>query len=98
MEGKHMKLPNLPPIQGKRFDFESLQYNAIGLMKQANEGPTFLRHAGRVTHVVMTEDLFDALWPDPRRAWSVYEMPLRMEQLLFEAADRSLAEREEDDS
>lgn len=72
-----MKLLDLPPIQGKRFDIEMLQYNTISLMKQADEGPTFLRHAGRVTHVVMTEKLFDELWPDPRRAWSICEMPLR---------------------
>jgi len=91
-----MKLPDLPPIQGKRFDIETLQYKAISLMKQADEGPTFLRHAGRVTHVVMTEELFDALWPNPRRVWSIYEMPLRKERLLFEALNRSLAESEDD--
>ncbi len=34
-----MKLPDLPPFQGKRFDIETLQYNAISLMKQADEAP-----------------------------------------------------------
>jgi len=93
-----MKISNLPPIQGKRFDFETLQYNAISLMKQAEEGPTFLRHAGRVTHVVMTEELFDELWPDPRRAFRTIEMPLRMERLLLEAVDKLLAESDRDDT
>lgn len=86
-----MNLRDLPQIQGKRFDIETLQYNATSLMHQADEGPTFLRHVGRVTHVVMTEELFDALWPDPRRAWSICEMPLREKRLLFAALNKSLA-------
>lgn len=92
-----MTLPDLPSIQGKRFEFETLQYNAISLMKQADKGPTFLRHAGRVTHVVMTEELFDKLWPDPRRAWSVDEMPHRMDQYLLGAVERASAESEKSD-
>lgn len=92
-----MNPPSLPPIQGKRFDFETLQFNVVSLMKQANDGPTFLRHAGRVTHVVMTEEIFDALWPDHRRAWSTSEIPLREEKLLFQALDATLAECEKDD-
>ena len=90
-----MKRPNLPPIQGKRFDVEALQYNVVGLMKQADKGPTFLRHSGRITHVVITEELFDTLWPDPRRAYCIHEMPLRLEKLLFAALDKSLSENEE---
>ncbi|UWQ29065.1 hypothetical protein [Leisingera sp. M523] len=93
-----MQHSNFPPIQDKRFDIETLQYNAVSLMKQADNGPTFLRHGGRVSYVVLAEELFDQLWPDPRRAWSIYEMPLRMEQLFFEAVDKSLAENEKDDS
>ncbi|WP_299406762.1 hypothetical protein [uncultured Roseobacter sp.] len=89
-----MKFVNLPPTQGKRFDIETLHYNTISLKKQAEEGPTLLRHVGRVTHVFMTEELFDELWPGPRRAWSIYEMPLRMEQHFFEAVNKSLAESE----
>ena len=92
-----MKLPILYPVQGKRFDFEELQYNAISLMKQADEGPTFLRHAGRITHVVMTEELFDKLWPDPRRVWSTDEMPYRLEQPLSHALGKLLNEAEEDE-
>lgn len=91
-----MKFRDLPPIQGKRFDIETLQYDAISLMHQADEGPTFLRHAGRVTHVVMTEELFNALWPDPQRAWSICEMPLRQERLLSAALNRSLADSRDD--
>jgi hypothetical protein len=91
-ERKNVKLRDLPPIQGKRFDIETLQYNATSLMHQADKGPTFLRHAGQVTHVVITEELFDALWPDPRRAWSICEMPLREKRLLLEAVNRSLAD------
>ncbi|GLO68872.1 hypothetical protein MACH17_03890 [Phaeobacter inhibens] len=93
-----MQHSNFPSIQGKRFNIETLQYNAVSLMKQADNGPTFLRHGGRVSYVVLAEELFDQLWPDPRRAWSIYEMPLRMEQLFFEAVDKSLAESEKDDS
>lgn len=92
-----MKLPDLPSIQGKRFDIEQLQYNCLSLIQQADKGPTFLRHGGRVTHVVMTEELFDKVWPDPRRAWSVYEMPYRMEKLYFEALESALAESEKGD-
>ncbi|SMR83596.1 hypothetical protein SAMN04488030_0076 [Aliiroseovarius halocynthiae] len=66
-------------------------------MKQADKGPTFLRHAGRVTHVVMTEELFDKLWPDSRRAWSVDEMPHRMKQFFLEALERAPAESEKSD-
>ena len=87
-----MKPTGLPPIQGKRFDIETLQYNAVSLMKQADSGPTFLRHGGRVSYVVLAEELFDRLWPDSRRAWSVDEMPYRLEQLLLEALSSSLAE------
>lgn len=92
-----MNLRDLPQIQGKRFDTETLQYNATSLMHQADEGPMFLRHAGRVTHVVMTKELFDALWPDPRRAWSICEMPLREKRLLLEALNSSRAEIGDDD-
>lgn len=92
-----MKRPNLPPIQGRRFDIETLQYNAVSLMKQANNGPTFLRHEGRVSYVVMTEELFDELWPDPRRAWSIDEMPHRMVQLLLEGVNNMLTETGDDE-
>ena len=98
MKVKYMKISYLPPIQGIRVDFETLQYNATSLMKQAEEGPTFLKHAGRVTQVVMTEELFDELWPDPRRAFRTSEMPVRMERLLLEAVDKLLAESDRDDT
>lgn len=91
-----MNHTGFPPIQRRRFDIETLQYNAVSLMKQADAGPTFLRHGGRVSYVVMTEELFDKLWPDPRRAWGVDEMPYRMEQLLLEALSNSFAENGED--
>ncbi|WP_422048146.1 hypothetical protein [Shimia sp.] len=65
-------------------------------MQQADKGPTFLRDAGQVTHVVMTEDLFEALWPDPQRAWSICEMPLRQERRLSAALNRSLADSRDD--
>ena len=87
-----MKLRDLPQTQGKRFDIETLQNSAISLMQQADKGPTFLRHAGRATHVVMTEELFDTLWPDPRRAWSICEMPLREKRFLLDALNNSLAD------
>jgi hypothetical protein len=45
----------------------------------------------------MTEELFDKLWPDPRRAWSIYEMPDRIEKLFLEAVEQSLAEIEKED-
>ena len=85
-----MKDRNLPPIQGTRFDIETLQYNAISLMEQADEGPTFMRHGGRVSYVVMTEKLFDELWPNPRRSWGINEMPLRMDQLFEEGLNKVL--------
>lgn len=91
-----MNHTDFPPIQRRRFDIETLQFNAVSLMKQADTGPTFLRHGGRVSYVVMTEELFDKLWPDSRRAWGVDEMPYRMEQLLHEAVSNSLAENGED--
>lgn len=93
-----MQISKLPSIQGKRFDIETLQHNAISLAKQADDGPTFLRHAGRVAYVVMTEELFDALWPDPRRAWSTQEMPFRMGQQLTDALEKSLAANDENES
>ncbi len=72
-----MKRTDLPQIQGKRFDIEALHGDIADLMKQANEGPTFLRRNGRVSYVVMSEELFEELWPDPRRVWGVEETPIR---------------------
>jgi len=92
-----MKLPNLPPLQARRFDIETLQYDALSLAKQADKGPTFLRHGGRVSYVVVTEELFDQLWPDPQRAWAVDEMPYRIDRLYCEALEAWLAKTERDD-
>ena len=90
-----MKRPNLPPLQGKRFDIETLQYHAVSLAEQADKGPTFLRYNGRVAYVMMTEEVFDKFWPDPRRAWSIAEMPLRIEKLFFDAIELALSDRGE---
>lgn len=87
-----MTRPSLPPIQGKRFDIETLQYHALGLARQADKGPTFLRHHGRIAYVVMSEAVFDEVWPDPHRAWGVNEMPQRHEQMLLDALEEVLAE------
>ncbi len=63
-----MARPQLPPIQGRRFDIETLQDNAFSLNRQTTRGPTWLRHGGKIAYVVLTEELFDTLWPDPQRA------------------------------
>ncbi|WP_321364900.1 hypothetical protein [uncultured Celeribacter sp.] len=91
-----MDRSKLPPLQGRRFDVETLQYNALKLARQADKGPTFLRHHGRVAYVVMTEEIFDQLWPDPRRAWSIDEMPPRILQLLEQSLQEVLSSTGED--
>jgi len=96
MKGKSMDRSKLPHLQGRRFDIETLQYDALRLARQADKGPTFLRHHGRIAYVVMTEDIFDQLWPDPRRAWSVDEMPLHILQLLEQSLQDGLSSRPED--
>ncbi|WP_460272832.1 hypothetical protein [Celeribacter sp. ULVN23_4] len=91
-----MDRSKLLPLQGRRFDVETLQYDALKLAQQADKGPTFLRHHGRIAYVVMTEDIFDQLWPDPRRAWSVDEMPLHILQLLEQSLQDALSSTGED--
>lgn len=91
-----MDRSKLPPLQGRRFDVETLQYDALKLARQADKGPTFLRHNGRIAYVVMTEDIFDQLWPDPRRAWSIDEMPLHILQLLEQSLQDALSATGED--
>lgn len=91
-----MKPSDLPPIQGRRFDIETVQDNALSLARQADKGPTWLRHGGRVAYVVMTEEVFDDLWPDTRRAWAVDEMPDRMAELLLEALEKTISDDTKD--
>lgn len=91
-----MKTSKLPPIQGKRFDLERLQFDAVGLVSQANIGPTYIRQSGRVSHVVMTEELFDRLWPDPQRVWSIDEMPLRIDQLLEQGLKEAMSKQSDE--
>jgi hypothetical protein len=87
-----MKRPELPPIQGRRFDVEMLQDKAFSLTEHASKGPTWLRHGGRISFVVLTEELFELVWPDHRRAWSVDDMPIRHEQMLLEELEASLTQ------
>ena len=87
-----------PAIQGIRFDIETLQYNALKLAQQADKGPTFLRQNGVISYVVMTEEIFDEIWPDGRRAWSVDEMPERVALLFQEAVDAWRAGRPDDET
>ncbi|SDG16683.1 hypothetical protein SAMN04488117_11339 [Celeribacter baekdonensis] len=86
---------DLPKMQGPRLDLESLQFDAMKVSQQADAGPTYLRHNGRVAYVVMTEELFDALWPDTQRVWSLDEMPLRIDRLLQEGLEAALSSRPE---
>jgi hypothetical protein len=72
----------LPPIQGRRFDIETLQYDVLSLVRQTENGPTWLGHDGKISYVVMTEELFSEIWPDSRRVWGTDEMPDRMLDLL----------------
>ncbi len=90
-----MDRSKLPHLQGRRFDVETLQYDALNLARQADKGPTFLRHHGRIAYVVMTQDLFDELWPDQRRAWSVDEMPPHILQLLEQSLKEAWTSRPE---
>ena len=55
-----MNRPQLPPIQGRRFDIETLQDTAFSLAAQATKGPTWLRHGGKIAYVVLTEELLDS--------------------------------------
>lgn len=87
-----MKHPNIPPIQGRRFDIETLQDKAFSLTRQADKGPTWLRHGGRIAYVVLTEEMFDQVWPDPRRAWSVEEMPDRHWDMIQAALSQVTSE------
>ncbi|CUH47503.1 hypothetical protein [Ruegeria atlantica] len=87
-----MKRSKLPPIQARRFDVEMLQDTAFSLTEHASKGPTWLRHKGRISFVVLTEELFEQIWPDHRRAWSVDDMPIRHEQMLLEALEASLSQ------
>lgn len=87
-----MKPPILPPIQGKRFDIEVLPHQVLSLAKSASKGPTYLRRGGRISWVVMTETVFNEVWPDPRRAWSTDEMPFWVERLLLEALQTAAAD------
>lgn len=88
-----MKRPQLPPIQGRRFDIETLQYNAFSLAQQATRVTIWLRHGGRIACVVLTEELFDTLWPDPQRAWNVDEMPHRYDELLLKGLEAALSDK-----
>ncbi|GHF01561.1 hypothetical protein GCM10016455_23160 [Aliiroseovarius zhejiangensis] len=87
-----MKPPILPPIQGKRFDIEVLPLQVLSLAKSASKGPTYLRSGGRISWVVMTETVFNEVWPDPRRAWSTDEMPFWAERLLLKALQTAAAD------
>lgn len=78
-----MNSPMLPAIQGRRFDVETLQHNAAGLARQADQGPTYLRLHGQIAYVVLTVEIFDQVWPDQRRAWAVSEMPAATLEMLL---------------
>lgn len=80
----------LPPIQSRRFDIETLQYDVLSLVRQTENGPTWLRHDGKISYVVMTEELFSKIWPDSRRMWRTDEMPDRMLDLLESGLQETL--------
>jgi len=91
-----MERCKLPQLQGRRFDVETLPHNTLKLVRQADNGPTYLRQSGRVAYVVMTEELFDELWPDSQRVWSLDEMPDRVDRLLQKGIQELLAGRSDD--
>ncbi|MFC3061037.1 hypothetical protein [Paenirhodobacter populi] len=82
---------DLPRIQGRAFDIETLQHEALSLAKQARKGPTWIRQGGRIAYVVMTEEVFDEVWPDKQRALSLHDMPLRYEQMLLQGLEENAA-------
>lgn len=86
----------LPPIQSRRFDIETLQYDVLSLARQAENGPTWLRHDGKISYVVMTEELFSEIWPDSRRVWGTEEMPDKMLDLLESGLQEMLDEISEE--
>lgn len=83
-------------IQGRRFDVEMLQDMAFSLTEHASGRTTWLRHGGRISFVVLTEELFDQIWPDYRRAWSVNDMQIHHEKMLLEALEASLSQDNEE--
>ena len=91
-----MNRPQLPPIQGRRFDIETLQDTAFSLAAQATKGPTWLRHGGKIAYVVLTEELLDTLWPNPQKAWSVDEMPHRYDELLLRGLTAALSDEKDE--
>ncbi|WP_299196797.1 hypothetical protein [uncultured Tateyamaria sp.] len=57
------------------------------MAKQADNGPTYLRHGGKIAYVLLTERVFDEVWPDQRRAWAIDELPEHHLQMLMQAHD-----------
>ncbi|MEM9578758.1 MAG: hypothetical protein AAF999_17315 [Pseudomonadota bacterium] len=82
-----MRRKSIPLVQARRFDLETLHNEALSLAKQPDNGPTYVRHCGKVAYVMLTERIFDQAWPDSRRAWTVEEMPDEERQMLMEALE-----------
>lgn len=45
----------------------------------------YVRHGGKIAYVMLTERVFDKVWPDLRRAWTVEEMPDDEREMLMQA-------------
>ena len=82
-----MKPKNIPPIQARRFDLQTIHNEVLSLAKQADNGPTYVRHGGKIAYVMLTERMSNDVWPDPRRAWTVDEMPEDEREILMRALE-----------
>ena len=82
-----MRPKHIPLIQARRFDLETLHNEALSLAKQADNGPRYVRHGGKIAYVMLTERMFDEVWPDPRRAWTGEEMLDEEREMLTEALE-----------
>ena len=91
-----MKPKSIASIQARRFDLETLHNEALSLAKQTENGPTYIRHAGKIVYVMLTERMFDNVWPDPRRSWTVEEMPDEEREMLMEALEGVINEDHEE--
>jgi hypothetical protein len=90
-----MKLNDLPIILSRRFDVEELGQPMEQLTQHADQGPVYICKDGRVSYVVLTEEIFEQIWPDTQRAFSVIELPKRLGDLLDRGLENTLTDRSE---
>lgn len=85
-----MPINNLPNIQNQRFDLEELGDGSKHVIQHAEQGPTYIRKDGQVAYVVLTEEVFNQIWPIEQKAFGVTELPKRLGELLDRGLDEAL--------